>query len=134
MKNDIPNPVDITTAPFPEFPTDMQAQFSVINAISSGTANIYETIFENRFMHILELNRMGCDISVNGNHAIIKGVKSLYGAEVMATDLRASVSLVLTALAIKGKTTINRIYHLERGYERLMEKLNKCGADINILL
>ena len=89
MKLEFPNPVDITTAPFPEFPTDMQAQFSVINAISSGTANIYETVFENRFMHILELNRMGCDISVKGNHAVIQGVKSIYGAQVMATDLKS---------------------------------------------
>ena len=130
MTNDIPNPVDITTAPFPEFPTDMQAQFSVINAISSGTANIYETIFENRFMHILELNRMGCDISVNGNHAIIKGVNSLYGAEVMATDLRASASLILAGLCAKGETIVDRIYHIDRGYERIEEKLNYLGADI----
>jgi len=130
MTNDIPNPVDITTAPFPEFPTDMQAQFSVINAISSGTANIYETIFENRFMHILELNRMGCDISVNGNHAIIKGVKSLYGAEVMATDLRASASLILAGLCAKGETIVDRIYHIDRGYERIEEKLNYLGANI----
>ena len=130
MKNDIPDPVDITTAPFPEFPTDMQAQFSVINAISSGTANIYETIFENRFMHILELNRMGCDISVNGNHAIIKGVKSLYGAEVMATDLRASASLILAGLCAKGETVVDRIYHIDRGYERIEEKLNYLGANI----
>ena len=130
MTNDIPNPVDITTAPFPEFPTDMQAQFSVINAISSGTANIYETIFENRFMHILELNRMGCDISVNGNHAIIKGVNSLYGAEVMATDLRASASLILAGLCAKGETIVDRIYHIDRGYERIEEKLNYLGANI----
>ena len=130
MTNDIPNPVDITTAPFPEFPTDMQAQFSVINAISSGTANIYETIFENRFMHILELNRMGCDISVNGNHAIIKGVKSLYGAEVMATDLRASASLILAGLCAEGETVVDRIYHIDRGYERIEEKLNYLGANI----
>ena len=130
MTNDIPNPVDITTAPFPEFPTDMQAQFSVINAISSGTANIYETIFENRFMHILELNRMGCDISVNGNHATIKGVKSLYGAEVMATDLRASASLILAGLCAKGETVVDRIYHIDRGYERIEEKLNYLGANI----
>ena len=130
MTNDIPNPVDITTAPFPEFPTDMQAQFSVINAISSGTANIYETIFENRFMHILELNRMGCDISVNGNHAIIKGVKSIYGAEVMATDLRASASLILAGLCAKGETVVDRIYHIDRGYERIEEKLNYLGANI----
>ena len=130
MTNDIPNPVDITTAPFPEFPTDMQAQFSVINAISSGTANIYETIFENRFMHILELNRMGCDISVNGNHAIINGVNSLYGAEVMATDLRASASLILAGLCAKGETIVDRIYHIDRGYERIEEKLNYLGANI----
>ena len=130
MTNDTPNPVDITTAPFPEFPTDMQAQFSVINAISSGTANIYETIFENRFMHILELNRMGCDISVNGNHAIIKGVNSLYGAEVMATDLRASASLILAGLCAKGETIVDRIYHIDRGYERIEEKLNYLGANI----
>ena len=130
MKKDVPNPVDITTAPFPEFPTDMQAQFSVINAISNGTANIYETVFENRFMHILELNRMGCDISVNGNHAIIKGVKSLSGAEVMATDLRASASLILAGLCAKGETIVDRIYHIDRGYERIEEKLNYLGANI----
>jgi len=130
MKKDVPNPVDITTAPFPEFPTDMQAQFSVINAISSGTANIYETVFENRFMHILELNRMGCNISVEGNHAIIRGVNSLYGAEVMATDLRASASLILAGLCAKGETIVDRIYHIDRGYERIEEKLNYLGADI----
>ena len=130
MNKDVPNPVDITTAPFPEFPTDMQAQFSVINAISNGTANIYETVFENRFMHILELNRMGCDISVNGNHAIIKGVRSLSGAEVMATDLRASASLILAGLCAKGETTVDRIYHIDRGYERIEEKLNYLGANI----
>ncbi len=130
MTQDSPNPVDITTAPFPEFPTDMQAQFSVINAISKGTSNIYETVFENRFMHILELNRMGCDIQVNGNHAIIKGVKSIYGAEVMATDLRASASLILAGLCAKGETVVDRIYHIDRGYERIEEKLNYLGANI----
>ena len=130
MKKDVPKPVDITTAPFPEFPTDMQAQFSVINAISSGISNIYETVFENRFMHILELNRMGCDIKVSGNHAVIKGVKSLYGAEVMATDLRASASLILAGLCAKGETIVDRIYHIDRGYERIEEKLNYLGADI----
>ena len=130
MNKDVPNPVDITTAPFPEFPTDMQAQFSVINAISNGTANIYETVFENRFMHILELNRMGCDISVIGNHATIKGVKSLFGAEVMATDLRASASLILAGLCAKGDTIVDRIYHIDRGYERIEEKLNYLGANI----
>ena len=130
MTQDCPNPVDITTAPFPEFPTDMQAQFSVINAISKGTSNIYETVFENRFMHVLELNRMGCDIQVNGNHAIIKGVKSIYGAEVMATDLRASASLILAGLCAKGETVVDRIYHIDRGYERIEEKLNYLGANI----
>ena len=130
MKLEFPNPVDITTAPFPEFPTDMQAQFSVINAISSGTANIYETVFENRFMHILELNRMGCDISVKGNHAVIQGVKTIYGAQVMATDLRASASLILAGLCAKGETVVDRIYHIDRGYERIEEKLNYLGANI----
>ena len=133
MNRDHPRPVDITTAPFPEFPTDMQAQFSVINAISKGTSNIYETVFENRFMHILELNRMGCDISVKGNHAIIKGVKSIYGAQVMATDLRASASLILAGLCAKGETVVDRIYHIDRGYERIEEKLNYLGADITRL-
>ena len=130
MKLEFPNPVDITTAPFPEFPTDMQAQFSVINAISTGTANIYETVFENRFMHILELNRMGCDISVKGNHAVIQGVKSIYGAQVMATDLRASASLILAGLCAEGDTVVDRIYHIDRGYERIEEKLNYLGANI----
>ena len=123
-------PVDITTAPFPEFPTDMQAQFSVMNAIAKGTSNIYETVFENRFMHIQELNRMGCDIEINGNQAVIKGVKSLYGAEVMATDLRASASLILAGLCAEGQTTVSRIYHIDRVYERIEEKLNYLGAEI----
>ena len=130
MNKDRPDPVDITTAPFPEFPTDMQAQFSVINAISRGVSNIYETVFENRFMHILELNRMGCDIEVRGNHAIINGVESIYGAEVMATDLRASASLILAGLCAKGETVVDRIYHIDRGYERIEEKLNYLGANI----
>ena len=130
MNKDRPDPVDITTAPFPEFPTDMQAQFSVINAISNGVSNIYETVFENRFMHILELNRMGCDIEVKGNHAIINGVESIYGAEVMATDLRASASLILAGLCAKGETKVDRIYHIDRGYERIEEKLNYLGANI----
>ena len=130
MKKSIPEAVDITTAPFPEFPTDMQAQFSVINAIANGTSNIYETVFENRFMHILELNRMGCDIEVKGNHAKINGVENIYGAEVMATDLRASASLILAGLCAKGETVVDRIYHIDRGYERIEEKLNYLGADI----
>ena len=133
MNKDRPRPVDVTTAPFPEFPTDMQAQFSVINAISSGTSNIYETVFENRFMHILELNRMGCDITVQGNHAVINGVSSLYGAEVMATDLRASASLILAGLCAKGETVVDRIYHIDRGYERIEEKLSYIGANITRL-
>jgi UDP-N-acetylglucosamine 1-carboxyvinyltransferase len=130
MTRQKPKPVDITTAPFPEFPTDMQAQFSVINAISDGISNIYETVFENRFMHVQELNRMGCDIQINGNQAIVNGVESLYGAEVMATDLRASASLILAGLCAKGQTKVDRIYHIDRGYERIEEKLNYLGANI----
>ena len=130
MNRDKPKPVDITTAPFPEFPTDMQAQFSVINAIADGISNIYETVFENRFMHVQELNRMGSNIQVNGNQAIIEGVDSLYGAEVMATDLRASASLILAGLCAQGETKVDRIYHIDRGYERIEEKLNYLGANI----
>ena len=130
MDKDRPKPVDITTAPFPEFPTDMQAQFSVINALANGVSNIYETVFENRFMHVQELNRMGCNIQTNGNQAIIEGVDSLYGAEVMATDLRASASLILAGLCAKGETKVDRIYHIDRGYERIEEKLNYLGANI----
>jgi UDP-N-acetylglucosamine 1-carboxyvinyltransferase len=130
MNQKRPKPVDISTAPFPEFPTDMQAQFSVINAISDGLSNIYETVFENRFMHVQELNRMGCDIQINGNQAIINGVDALYGAEVMATDLRASASLILAGLCAKGQTKVDRIYHIDRGYERIEEKLNYLGANI----
>ena len=130
MNKDKPKPVDITTAPFPEFPTDMQAQFSVINALANGVSNIYETVFENRFMHVQELNRMDCNIQINGNQAIIEGVDSLYGAEVMATDLRASESLILAGLCAKGETKVDRIYHIDRGYERIEEKLNYLGANI----
>lgn len=130
MNLEKPKPVDITTAPFPEFPTDMQAQFSVISAIANGVSNIYENVFENRFMHIQELNRMGCDISVQGNHALVKGVNTLYGAEVMATDLRASASLILAGLCAEGDTIVDRIYHIDRGYERIEEKLNYLGANI----
>ena len=130
MKLEKPKPVDITTAPFPEFPTDMQAQFSVISAMADGVSNIYENVFENRFMHIQELNRMGCDISVKGNHAVVKGVGTLYGAEVMATDLRASASLILAGLCAEGDTIVDRIYHIDRGYERIEEKLNYLGANI----
>jgi len=130
MNLEKPKPVDITTAPFPEFPTDMQAQFSVICAMADGVSNIYENVFENRFMHIQELNRMGCDISVQGNHALVKGVNTLYGAEVMATDLRASASLILAGLCAEGDTIVDRIYHIDRGYERIEEKLNYLGANI----
>ena len=130
MKLEKPKPVDITTAPFPEFPTDMQAQFSVISAKANGVSNIYENVFENRFMHIQELNRMGCDVSVKGNHAVVKGVDTLYGAEVMATDLRASASLILAGLCAEGETIVDRIYHIDRGYERIEEKLNYLGANI----
>ena len=133
MKESIPKPVDIQTAPFPDFPTDMQAQFSVINAISSGTAKVNETVFENRFMHVLELNRMGCDISVKGSQATIKGVNSLCGAEVMATDLRASACLIIAGLCAEGETIVDRIYHIDRGYERIEEKLNYLGAEITRL-
>lgn len=130
MSRDKPKPVDITTAPFPEFPTDMQAQFSVINAIADGISNIYETVFENRFMHVQELNRMGCNININGNKATIEGVDRLYGAEVMATDLRASASLILAGLCAEGETKVDRIYHIDRGYERIEEKLKYLGASI----
>ena len=130
MNLEKPKPVEITTAPFPEFPTDMQAQFSVISAMADGISNIYENVFENRFMHIQELNRMGCDISVQGNHALVKGVNTLYGAEVMATDLRASASLILAGLCAEGETIVDRIYHIDRGYERIEEKLNYLGANI----
>lgn len=125
--------VNISTHPFPGFPTDMQAQFMALMTVADGTSTIEENIFENRFMHVLELARMGANIESHGSVAVVKGVKELSGAEVMATDLRASVSLVLAALAAKGETRINRLYHLERGYERLAEKLVACGADIKVL-
>ena len=123
-------PVDIVTHPYPGFPTDMQAQFMTLMAIADGRSIIKETIFENRFMHVSELHRMGADIKIDGHTAIIKGIDSLKGAQVMATDLRASVSLVLAALAAEGKTTLSRVYHIDRGYERVEEKLSKVGADM----
>ena len=122
--------IDIMTEPYPGFPTDMQAQIMALLAISDGASMITETIFENRFMHVPELCRMGADINVHGSSAIVRGVNKLSGAELMATDLRASVCLVLAALAAEGVTTINRVYHLDRGYEQLEEKLSECGADI----
>ena len=122
--------VDVMTEPYPGFPTDMQAQLMVLMSVADGASMITETIFENRFMHVPELSRMGADVNVHGASAIIRGRDSLKGAQVMATDLRASVSLVLAALSADGETEINRVYHLDRGYERLEEKLAACGADI----
>ena len=123
-------PVDIVTAPFPGFPTDMQAQFTVLNCIGHGESSVKETIFENRFMHVQELNRMGTDITINGTTALINGVDSISGAQVMATDLRASASLILAGLIAKGETIVDRIYHIDRGYERIEEKLSNLGAEI----
>ncbi len=122
--------VDIMTEPYPGFPTDLQAQFMAMLTLCEGAGMVTETIFENRFMHVPELNRMGADITVQGNSAIVRGVKHLHGAEVMATDLRASVALVLAGLVAQGETTINRIYHLERGYEDIVGKLGNVGANI----
>ena len=133
MENDFILPVDISTAPFPGFPTDMQAQFTVLNALSEGSSVVTENVFENRFMHVQELNRMGCDITVKGSNAFIKGVSALNGAPVMATDLRASASLILAGLCAKGETIVDRIYHIDRGYERIEEKLSYLGADITRL-
>ena len=133
MEQDFISPVDITTAPFPGFPTDMQAQFTVLNALSNGSSVVTENVFENRFMHVQELNRMGCDITVKGSNAFIKGVDSINGAPVMATDLRASASLILAGLCAKGETIVDRIYHIDRGYERIEEKLSYLGADITRL-
>jgi UDP-N-acetylglucosamine 1-carboxyvinyltransferase len=123
-------PVDVETDPFPGFPTDLQAQFMALMTMSSGTSHIRETIFENRYMHVAELARFGADISVDGQLATVRGKSQLKGAQVMATDLRASVSLVIAGLAAKGETIVNRIYHLDRGFERLEEKLGRCGAEI----
>jgi len=122
--------VDVMTEPFPGFPTDMQAQLMVLMATATGASMITETIFENRFMHVPELCRMGANINVHGSSAIVRGVARLSGAPVMATDLRASVSMVLAGLAAEGETVVNRVYHLDRGYERLEEKLAACGAEI----
>jgi UDP-N-acetylglucosamine 1-carboxyvinyltransferase len=123
-------PVEVTTEPFPGFPTDMQAQLMALMTKARGTSRITETIFENRFMHVQELARLGARISLDGQEATIEGVERLRGAPVMATDLRASVSLVIAALAAEGETMVNRVYHLDRGFERLEEKLNACGAQV----
>jgi UDP-N-acetylglucosamine 1-carboxyvinyltransferase len=121
-------PVDVVTDPFPGFPTDLQAQFMALMTRSSGVSHITETIFENRFMHVQELARLGAKISLSGQTARIEGVQKLKGAPVMATDLRASVSLVIAGLAAEGETLVSRIYHLDRGFERLEDKLTRCGA------
>jgi UDP-N-acetylglucosamine 1-carboxyvinyltransferase len=128
-----PLSVSAATAPFPGFPTDLQAQFMALMATAEGTSHIRETIFENRFMHVPELMRMGADIKVDGDMAVVKGVPRLQGAPVMATDLRASSSLVLAGLGAEGETVVNRVYHLDRGFERLEEKLCRVGADIERL-
>jgi UDP-N-acetylglucosamine 1-carboxyvinyltransferase len=124
-------PVDVTTAPFPGFPTDLQAQLMALMTRAKGTSRITETIFENRFMHVQELARLGARIRLDGDTATIEGVERLKGAPVMATDLRASVSLVIAGLAAEGETTVNRVYHLDRGFEKLEEKLGACGAAIS---
>jgi UDP-N-acetylglucosamine 1-carboxyvinyltransferase len=123
-------PLTLSTAPFPAFPTDMQAQFMSMLALADGASVLTETIFENRYMHVPELARMGADIQVHGRTAVVRGVDHLIGAEVMATDLRASMSLILAGLAARGETKVHRVYHLDRGYERLEEKLSAIGADI----
>ena len=127
------NSVNITTNPYPDFPTDMQAQFIALNSIAKGKSRVTESVFENRFMHVQELVRMGANIDVNGNIATIQGVKSLKGAPVMATDLRASASLILAGLVAEGDTVVDRIYHIDRGYECIEEKLTKLGANIKRL-
>jgi UDP-N-acetylglucosamine 1-carboxyvinyltransferase len=133
MQGRRPRAVDIYTAPYPAFPTDMQAQFTALNAIAEGVATLTETVFENRFMHALELQRMGAKIRLEGNTAIVNGIESLQAAPVMATDLRASASLVLAGLVARGDTLVDRIYHLDRGYERIEEKLTLLGATIQRL-
>ena len=128
-----PRAVDITTAPYPAFPTDMQAQFTALNSVAEGVGTIIENVFENRFMHVHELERLGADIQLEGNTAVIKGVTEMSGAPLMATDLRASACLVLAGLVAKGETTVDRIYHIDRGYECIEEKLGTLGAKIRRL-
>jgi UDP-N-acetylglucosamine 1-carboxyvinyltransferase len=130
MRGRRPKAVDIKTAPYPAFPTDMQAQFCALNAVAEGTATITETIFENRFQHVLEMQRLGANLAIQGNTVIARGVERLAGAPVMATDLRASASLVLAGLQAEGTTLVDRIYHVDRGYERIEAKLEALGADI----
>ncbi|HEX5056076.1 MAG TPA: UDP-N-acetylglucosamine 1-carboxyvinyltransferase [Gammaproteobacteria bacterium] len=130
MRGKRPQAVEVKTAPYPAFPTDMQAQFTALNSVAEGVGTVVETVFENRFMHVLELMRMGADIKVQGNTALIKGVQKLTGAQVMATDLRASASLILAGLAANGETVVDRIYHIDRGYETIEEKLRQLGCQI----
>ncbi len=130
MRGRRPRAIDVRTAPYPAFPTDMQAQFAALNTVAAGVGTIIETIFENRFMHMLEMRRLGAEIRLEGNTAIIRGVERLTAAPVMATDLRASASLVLAGLIAEGRTEIERIYHIDRGYETIEEKLAGLGAQI----
>ncbi len=133
MRGNRPRAVNVTTAPYPGFPTDMQAQFTALNAIAEGVGVVRETVFENRFMHVLELQRLGADLRVEGNAVIARGVASLTGAPLMATDLRASASLVLAGLVAGGSTIVDRVYHIDRGYENIEEKLGQLGARIRRL-
>ncbi len=133
MQGRRPRAVDIATAPYPAFPTDMQAQFTALNAIAEGAAQVVENVFENRFMHVQELIRLGADIRLNGNTAMVRGVERMYGAPLMATDLRASASLVLAGLVAEGETLVDRVYHIDRGYECIEEKLAQLGARIRRL-
>jgi UDP-N-acetylglucosamine 1-carboxyvinyltransferase len=130
MQGRRPRAVDILTAPYPAFPTDMQAQFAALNCVAEGVGTVIETIFENRYMHMLELRRLGAEIRIEGHTAVIHGVPRLSGAPVMATDLRASASLVLAGLVADGQTIVDRIYHIDRGYECIEEKLAGLGAEI----
>lgn len=125
-----PQSVNLRTAPYPAFPTDMQAQFMALNSVANGTAVITETIFENRFMHVQELKRLNADIQVEGNTAIVHGISQLDGASVMATDLRASACLIIAGLVAQGETIVERIYHLDRGYEQIEQKLAQVGAHV----
>jgi len=133
MHGQRPKSVSLRTAPYPAFPTDMQAQFTALNAIADGTGSITETVFENRFMHVHEMNRMGADMVVEGNTVTVKGVNALKGAPVMATDLRASASLIIAGLVSENETVVDRIYHIDRGYECIEEKLQLLGAKIRRL-
>jgi len=130
MRGNRPRAVSFSTAPYPSFPTDMQAQFAALNTVAEGVGVVTETVFENRFMHIQELVRLGADIQVKGESAIIRGVETLTGAQIMATDLRASAGLVLAGLVAQGETVVDRVYHIDRGYENIEEKLSGLGARI----